>query len=358
MMTSRKKRPIRLILALLAVVGVAAAIPFVRRELDPEALRRADESFRKGDATTALHRALKYLESRPNSRSANRIAAVSLSRLDQPDRAEPYYQCAGRLGLDDQHLRALAIVRANQRDKAIRAYTDLLTEHPDDILALRRLAGVRISQTQYIEAMDLAERLTKLPDGQIIGYTLAGLIYHRTGYTDQSVGKFEHVLKLDPELRQMPLEPAWQFWAFLAEGLLSLGRSAEARGYLVEALKTSPEARLAGLLGRVHRNEGDMDEAEKAWRLATQWNPQLGGPWLELGRLALDRDQVQEAVALLERAAALTPASPEPAYSLSLAYRRLGQAEAANRLAARAEELRKRQRELFSRTGTKASPTP
>jgi tetratricopeptide (TPR) repeat protein len=352
----RRRPRRRLALALVAATLAIAAVPVAWREIDPEALRRAEAAYRRGDLATALRLARGHLAARPQNRAASLIAARSLSRLDQPDAAEPLYRRAGTLGLEDLHVRAIGIVRANRREQAIGAYTEILAEHPDDVLALRRLAAVRISQTQYVEAMELADRLKALPDGRVIGHTLSGLIFHRTGYAEQAVADFRRVLALDPELRQMPLEPAWQFWAFFAEDLLHLGRAAEARTHLARAIRTIPDARLAGLLGRACHQEGDAIAAEDAWRQATRWDPRLAGPWLELGRLALTRDRPVEAIEPLERAASLSPGSPEPPYSLSLAHRRLGHAEEAARFAVRADELRRRSRAPRGGMGPPPSP--
>ncbi|MHC5544458.1 tetratricopeptide repeat protein, partial [Singulisphaera rosea] len=281
-------------------------IPVAWWQADPQGLRIAEADFARGESSKALRKALKHLNShRLGVGRASLIAAKSLSRLDQPDRAESYYQRAGSLSLEDRHIRAYAIVRANQRTRAIATYREILVDFPNDVLALRRLAGVHMSNTEYIEAMEIAERLMKLPDGRTIGHTLSGLIYHRTGYTDQSVAQFQRVLELDPLLKAMPLDPSWQFWAYLAEDLLSLGRSSEARIYLEDALESLPDARLAGLLGRAYHQEGDLAAAERTWRTAKEWDPELAGPWLELGKLALNQDRPAEALELLEHAEAL-----------------------------------------------------
>lgn len=344
-------------LGLFATSLVLVLIPIAWLQADPQGLRVAEDDFRRGESSRALRKALKHLDTHAlGRRRASLIAAKSLSQLDQPDRADAYYQRAGGLSLEDQHIRAFAIVRANQRAKAIEMYRRILHEFPDDVLALRRLAGVHMSNTEYIEAMEIAERLMKLPDGRAIGHTLSGLIYHRTGYTDQSVAQFRRVLELDPGLKAMPLDPPWQFWAFLTEDLLSLGRSPEARTYLERALETLPDARLAGLLGRAYHQEGDLAAAERTWRKAKEWDPELAGPWLELGKLALNQDRPAEALELLERAEALKPGSPATAYSLSLAHRRLGHLPEAERFAARADELRRRARAPLK--GMAPSPSP
>ena len=49
-----------------------------------------------------------------------------VARLGQPDEAEPYFQRAGSLDLEDRHIRALALVVNNRREPAIQAYREIL----------------------------------------------------------------------------------------------------------------------------------------------------------------------------------------------------------------------------------------
>jgi tetratricopeptide (TPR) repeat protein len=92
--------------------------------------------------------------------------------------------------------------------------------------------------------------------------------------------------------------------------------------------------------GQSHRQKGEHDEAEQCWRQALELDPKLSAAWLSLGRLALERDQPAEAVGLLERALALSPKAHEVIYTLSLAERRLGHLDVAERLRERARGLR------------------
>src|SRR5262245_24794077 len=80
-----------------------------------EALRDAEEAYRRGDFATGFRRAIDHRDRRPWSRRAARVAALCLSRLDFADAAEPYYRRAGDLDLDDLHVRAYGLVRGNHR---------------------------------------------------------------------------------------------------------------------------------------------------------------------------------------------------------------------------------------------------
>ena len=322
------------------VVGLL--VPIGWDLIRPSRLEEATARAARGDWTGALGLALAHLEWHPWSRSAALDAARCLSRLDRADWAEPYYQRVGldRLDLVDLHVRALALFRANRRDAAVTAYNAILSRDPANILALRRLAAVRIAQAASGEALALADRLITLPEGVVIGHTLAATIHHDIGDTEHAVAEFRTVLNLDPTLQRMPLSPRSTFWTYLGQDLLTLGHADEARATLERGLAEGNNAVLAALLASSHRQLGNLGEAERWWRTALGWNPDLAGPWLGLGRLALQRGDAAGAIEPLTRAAGLSPRDPAPVYSLSLARRRLGATAEADRLRQQADKLR------------------
>jgi tetratricopeptide (TPR) repeat protein len=322
----------------LVTAGLLAA--FAWSELHPAALARAEEAYRRNNLVGALRIALTHLESRPFSRSAALLAARCLSRLGQPDRAEPYYQKAGSLELEDRHIRAYALVLNNSRQPAIQAYQEILKRWPDDVLALSRMAAVLISESRWDGVLDAADRLIEIPTGAVIGYTLAGVAFRQIGDADLTVASLNHVLALDPELRQMPLKPRSMFWTNLCIALVAVGRTEEARRHLMHAMGESDDATVADLLGQSYYLEGNFDEAEKAWRLALEWDQSRYGTWWRLGKLDLERGRLIEAIEPIRRAAALEPRDPGPLNSLSFIYRRLGRNEEADRLKVQADRLR------------------
>ncbi len=273
-----------------------------------------------------------HLARRPFSRQAALLVARCLSRLGQPDQAEAYYHKAGHLDVEDLHIRAYALVVNNRREPAIQAYRAILERRADDVLALSRMAAVLISESRWADALETADRLIKIPAGVVIGHTLAGVVHHNTRDSELAVFAFDRVIELDPELKQMPLKPRSMFWAEYGHNLLVVGRWQEARRYLSRALDEQDDAKIADLLGQSYYLEGDLDEAEHAWRLALQWDPQRYGTWWRIGKLELQRGRVAAAIEPLGRAAAIEPRAVGPLYSLALAYRRLGRREESDRL--------------------------
>jgi superkiller protein 3 len=296
------------------------------------------------DYRLALRRALDELDRRPGNAEAARLAGLSLSKLDYAVRAEPYFRSArdgGTLSLDDLHTRALGLARGNQRDLAIAAYQEILAVRPEDADALQRLAALYYSKSRLTEALEAAERLAKIPGGAVAGYALIGIVHHDEHRLEQAVAASERVLELDPELSALSLPPSL-FYSDLAQDLIDLGRPADARRHLQRALSRRDDPVLLNLLGVTHKREGNGAEATLCWKRASEADPKLAGPWLNLGLQALEEDRVADAVSSLEKAHALDRDSLEPTYQLSLAYRRAGRDRDAERFRKRADEIRRK----------------
>lgn len=342
------------------------------------ALDEARGAEERGDYVAALRLALDHIDRRPWSREAGRTAARCLSRLDFPDKAEPYYRNAGTLTLDDLHYRAYGLVRGNLREKAVEAYRGILARYPEDVTALRTEGGVLLSQSRWEEAREVAMRLTRIPSGPVrvaspvavgghwtlkpdlvasapvLGHTLEGVVLHdQRDHAQQAVTAFERVLDLDPELRSMPL-PRPLFWSHLCSDLFALGRSADVIRYLTPSSETHEDPGLNILLGQAYLLQSSPDEAEGCFRQALEQDPRSFGAWLNLGRLELQRLRPAAAVGPLEEAARIQPGSYEANYSLSLVYRQLRRDDDAKRYREKAARLRAEPK----RGGMGAPPSP
>jgi tetratricopeptide (TPR) repeat protein len=336
------------------VIGLVALTAW--RATRPDAVAEAEAAYARSDLVTALRRACDRLERWPSSPRAARVAALSLSRLDFAKMADPYYRLASPLGFDDLHHRAYGLVRGNHRNRAIGAYQKLLSRWPHDVLALRRQAAVMISQGQRHAALKVAERLTRIPGGAVIGYTLLGILNHELGEPELAVAAFERVLALDVDLRTMPLNPPDQFWSDFATDLIVLGRYADARRYLSRALARGDNAMLMTVNGEAYYRDSLLDQAESSWQKAIELDPNLPMAWLSLGRLALTRNRPHDAIPFLERAARLAPTVYQPLYSLSLAHERLGGNVEAERYRRQAERIRSNSRSNRGRIDILSSP--
>jgi tetratricopeptide (TPR) repeat protein len=335
----RRRR--RVVALAIGIVGVILAV-LAWFELHPPALAEADRAYRRDDLSGALGIARRHLSHRPTSRYAALLAARCLSRLGHSGEAETLYRRVWPLDHEDCHIRAYGLVTSNARVPAIQAYEELLERWPDDVLALSRMAAVLISQRDWDRAIVTARRLCEIPAGLVIGHTLAGAVNHDMGEFEAAADDFIRVLELDPHLKQMPLKPRSIFWSKLGHSLLRIGRIEEAQRHLGQGLREGDDPRIADLLGEAYFLQGAFDDAAQYWRLALQWDPRRFGTWWRLGKLELQRGRPGDAVEPLRRSIALQPNAVGPLYSLTLTYRRLGQSEAAAKVAEQADRCRGR----------------
>jgi tetratricopeptide (TPR) repeat protein len=85
-------------------------------------------------------------------------------------------------------------------------------------------------------------------------------------------------------------------------------------------------------------------EAVEALRASIQARPDFAPARAELGRLLFKRDELDAAIAELEKAAELDPSGTPALYTLSQAYRRKGEREKAQELLARVGRLNAQER--------------
>ena len=98
---------------------------------------------------------------------------------------------------------------------------------------------------------------------------------------------------------------------------------------------------LQALLGQainLHQ-QGQLAEAERAFRRATELSPVLDRAWYGLGLVLIALDRLGEAVAALERVTLLQPMSPHGWYQLARVRCDLGQPEAALGIIARLRQF-------------------
>ena len=308
-----------------------------------EALEQARQAYARSELTTCLRYSLDHLERRPWSREAALLAARCLSQLDFADAAEPYYKCTGELDLNDLQIRAFGLVRGNHRLRAIQAYEQILARWPENVTALRRLAAVQLSANDIPQLEALAERLIRSPGGAAIGYTLRGVVAHNDKNRDGAIAAFEHVLKVDPDLRLMPL-PHQTFWSYLAEDLIKIGRTDKAGRYLTRVLNEAPDAPLMNTLGQAYLQYGLLDEAERCFQQAAEWEPDNYLPRHSLGKIELQRHRLEAAREHLEAARQLAPRQVDVLNSLASVYRLLGQPTEADCIDKAISQIRKRSR--------------
>ncbi len=301
-------------------------------------LAEAERAYGRVNLVGCLQHALDHLERQPWSREAALLAARSLSRLDFPEEAETYFRRAGPLSLNDQQIRAYGLARGPHPERAIPAYRELLGLAPDNVTAMRRLAAVLLSQGDKDQLLELADRLDRVPGGEVIGAMLRGTVYHNSKNPQRAVAAFERVLELDPDLHEMPASRKI-FWSQLADDLIECGRIEDAGRYLERALAAGAGAELIDLVAYTEFLRGNLDEAERRYRQAAEVDPVSYRPHLGLAKLALQRRRRDEALRELDLARRLAPRRYGILYSLALLYKQLGRDAEAAQVKAEIKEL-------------------
>ena len=340
----------------LAVAAILVALPawFLTR-FDP--LGKADKAFEQHQYQSALAAGQNHMKWFPNDRLAALMVARCLMRLGRAPEAEAYYQKAAPLDLADAQVRAYNLVNLHEPKQAASAYDELLSRWPDDVLALKRLAAVRMAMKQWRDVLKIADRLIANSGEEVAGQTMAAIAHHELKHYDQAITSTLRVLELDHELKRMPL-PRTLFWNNLALDLMAVGRTDKARRYLTGALAQSQDAGLMELVGLTYSQQGALDLAERCWRQAESWDPDNADVCLDLGRLAVNQQRWTEAVGFLKRAADRSTEAVEPLYSLSQAYRMLGNLTEAERYRRLADERRAARPETAHGMGADADSEP
>jgi tetratricopeptide (TPR) repeat protein len=307
----------------------------------PDPLLEARALLAAGDARRCLRLAQESLDRRPGDPDAALLVARAANRLGLVRMASIHYRLAGSQRADRRDLQdhAYLLATSAQPDEAAAVYEALLQRWPNDALALKRLAAVRMAQRDWRSVLVLAERLLDIPGSEVAGSTLAAIAHHESKRYSQAVAASQRVLELDPELVEMPL-PKPLFWNNFALDLMAVGSSEEAERWLRKALESESAANLWELLGLSLFQQGSTDEAERCWREAVRQDPANANAWLGLGRLALGRRDGVRAIEFFHRAVEAAPLAVEPHDNLGRAYRTLGDADQARQWERKAAELR------------------
>jgi len=132
----------------------------------------------------------------------------------------------------------------------------------------------------------------------------------------------------------------------LAFVLLQSQRQPEAAKLLEQVLASSQSFFAHYLMGEVRTREGLDDEAIRNLRKSVDLEPRFGPARANLGKLYLKKNETPAAIRELEAAVKLDPEDTTAYYQLSIAYRRTGEKEKAQKALAQVKELNKEQREL------------
>ena len=297
------------------------------------------------EAARACQEALKL---KPGLIHAHYFLGVSLAEAGECKLALPYLERDYPRVSDSQLKRSMGTdalrcaMAQNQADKAVRFVGWLGRDFPDDPDVLY------LSSHVYSDLSTRAsERLLETAPGSYQAHQLNAEVLELQGKLSDAAQEYGKVLSLNPRLPEIH----YRLGRLLLAGPPGPTTLDQARREFQEELKIDPDSAVAEYeLGEMARQARQWNDAIQHFERASKLDPEFAAALVGLGKSLVSAGRPQDAVAPLQAAVKLEPQDPVAHYQLSFAYRRLGRdAEAEKELAAyqRAQEQLMRQRETI-----------
>jgi len=199
-------------------------------------------------------------------------------------------------------------------------------------LARYRLHQVDAALIAFQEAANCDPKLT-------LAYIALGEAYAERGNEAEAMAAYDRALRLEPE-NTAALRGAAAVYARAKQ-------NAKVTAALEILVKKEPaDAQVHADLGAAYFTTGDLDAAEREFKIAFQLNPKSSTALLGQANILLRKGEEDKAIDLLRKVVSLAPSSYEPRYLLGSAYNRLNrfpeaavELEAAIRLGAAEPEV-------------------
>ncbi len=242
----------------------------------------------------------------PQSEMAFFHLGRALSATGKGEQADAAFEASFALNPQRRKL-ALAAEHHQQgrRDQAERLYREILRESPDNVDAMRLLAGILTLKAAAEEAEALLQQAVETAPDYALAFLDLGQLYHEQHRYGEALDCFQRAVRLQPAAAK----PQY----LLASTLAPLGRTEDALAAYRRALELQP--RHAGaLLGSGHtlKTLGRQREAVEAYRQCMRMRPENGESYWSLANLKtypLTADDIEAMQAAVEREEELTDQS-------------------------------------------------
>ena len=243
-----------------------------------------------------LSGALKYLQRastlEPGSASIQMKLGKVLTGLGRDDDAGKAFEESFKLTPHrEQLVKGLQLQRMGNLREAEHIYRDVLTKDPDDVDALRLLAGLAMRKRQWGDAGVLLQKALEIAPDFFQGWMDLGLAYQEQDRMTEALEALSHAMRLEPE-RANP---------YTAAGTVNAmsGRHEEALDLFKKATDKDPgnAGALAGL-GHVLKTIGKQEDAIAAYRRCIEHNPSHGEASWSLANLKTFRFEEAEVKAM------------------------------------------------------------
>jgi tetratricopeptide (TPR) repeat protein len=239
--------------------------------------------------------------------------------------------------------RALALLQAGENLQAEALLLEVVRIEPNHGTARLQLGQLALERGELAEARRHLEIATSSdPRRLYLAWFLTGRLELLESHAAAARAAFERALEVAPRFAPALVGRArgWLLEGRTDEALSDLRRALSLPGAPLEVARTAyamGALELAGcaarravdqapadgsvhvLLGDVSRAQGDANRAIESYRTAIARGHQSAATWLTLGRLLLDRMEMEAALAAYERAIELDPLAAEAIGSFALA---------------------------------------
>ncbi len=168
--------------------------------------------------------------------------------------------------------------KEGRHDEAERLYRELLRESPENVDAMRLLAGILTNKSETEEPEALLEKAVSLAPDYTLAFLDLGQIYQEQHRYGESLDCFQRACRLQPTAAK----PHY----LLASTLAPVGRTEDALTSYRRALELQPK-HAGALLGTGHtlKTLGRQEEAIQAYRQCIRMRPENGESYWSLANL-------------------------------------------------------------------------
>jgi tetratricopeptide (TPR) repeat protein len=317
-------------------------------------------------AVASLRQALKL---KPNLPKLDTLLAMSLSELGRYTEALPGLQKGFHQSTDPaiRRMCGLQLERAYtglQRDsKAVEVALELNRLYPDDPEILYQTGKV-YGNLAYLTM----HKLGQVARDSVWGHEAAAEAFESQGAYATAIFEYRQVLALDPHRPQTHYHLGRTLLARSTKTKSAEDVAEAAKEFEQELQQEPSNANAAYELAEIHRNAGELDDAQKFFEMALNYYPNFEEAHLGLASVLMSEQKPERALPHLQKAIALNAENEVSWYRLAQVERALGNVQEQQKALAEFQRLRRHEAiqqaaviELFSPdevTKQKLDPNP
>jgi serine/threonine protein kinase/tetratricopeptide (TPR) repeat protein len=215
------------------------------------------------------------------------------------------------LTVEDRILEGHRSFEAGDYEAAIFEYESAIAQGTDDPEVFFSLASSYLEMDRVEEALSIVDQVVRTNPEEAWVHESAGTFYQNIEYHYEAISEFERALELNPE----------NTWVreLLAESYRAVGEYGKAEEILSqgEEPKVGEDPYQLESQGWEHYYDGNLEQAEEAFRRAVEIDPHVLGAWEGLADIYFYQDDLDRAIRVLEQG---IEANEEEAYL----YEKLG----------------------------------